>query len=64
MYFISTLREKGECTKGKSCYPGCVPENNKLKCPAGTRYADQNTCVELNDCLCRAPDGNIIKVSQ
>lgn len=40
----------------------CVAENTTAGCQAGQYFANQNVCVNIQDCMCVDYNGNLVKV--
>ena len=59
------LEHEGYCKTTSDCVPGCVPSEltdapAKQRCPAGSYWRDEVTCVPIHDCTCANQWGKII----
>lgn len=66
MYYKKTM-EKQEICLGE-CEPGCVNQNvydmlENKECMGDNRWANNGTCVNIQDCMCMSNDGKPVKVS-
>lgn len=61
MFYSYAIKERGLCQDGAKCSAGCVSADKKLSCPDGMLWADEKTCVAIDDCICRSPDGKPVK---
>ncbi|KAG5886861.1 hypothetical protein JTB14_017666 [Gonioctena quinquepunctata] len=52
IHYSYIVREKGHCKSEQKCEFGCVSAEKKKKCPKGMMWADENTCVSVDTCLC------------
>lgn len=62
-YYEYVLQEKGICRTEQDCAGyDCVAENTTAGCPPGQLFANEKTCVNIQDCLCTDYNGNPVKV--
>ncbi|RZC42307.1 hemocytin, partial [Asbolus verrucosus] len=62
LFYSNAVKQRGFCNHtGDKCESGCVKPDKNLTCPQNMMWADDNTCVELSDCLCRSHDGKPVK---
>lgn len=61
--YLYVLQEKGQCEETQLCQSGCVSAEKKLTCPPSHNFANNETCVAVNLCVCTTPDGIPIKVN-
>ncbi|KAK3857259.1 hypothetical protein Pcinc_036476, partial [Petrolisthes cinctipes] len=61
MYHTSVLRQNGYCLVEGDCAPGCVKERDEPTCSPGYFMLDQRTCVTIQQCTCRLPNGNVLQ---
>lgn len=52
----------GKCENNEKCEHGCVKIGKNSTCPKGMFWASEDSCVSLEDCLCRSNDGKPVKV--
>nr|CAH7739498.1 unnamed protein product [Callosobruchus chinensis] len=57
LYYSFLVKRKGLCQGDTRCESGCVALERK-SCPIGQKYADENTCVSLDECLCATEQGD------
>lgn len=64
MYYQYILKQKSICVSEHDCAGyECAPNNTTLGCHAGQYFANQNTCVNIQDCMCVDYNGNPVKVT-
>nr|XP_023019258.1 hemocytin-like [Leptinotarsa decemlineata] len=61
MHYSFIVREQGFCKGETKCEEGCVSAEKKKKCPKGMVWADENTCVSIESCLCVNHEGEPLK---
>lgn len=61
LHYGYIVREKGKCMKGQECDEGCVSAERRTSCPAGMLWRDENTCVQISDCLCYSHKGTPVR---
>lgn len=44
------------------CAPGCSEDVTQPACPQGHFLLDESTCVTIEQCTCRLPNGNVLQV--
>ncbi|XP_071530009.1 uncharacterized protein [Panulirus ornatus] len=57
LYYRHILRQNGECRYDSQYAPACVDTQLGVACPANKYLRDKTTCVSIQDCNCRLPNG-------
>lgn len=63
LYYDYILKQKGVCQTDENCAGyDCIAENTTTGCPSGQLFVNENTCVNIQDCMCVDYNGNLVKV--
>lgn len=62
-YYNQQLKISGNCTLASNdCIPGCMPIGSAVTCEHPKLWRDWQSCVDLQQCTCVGPNGEILKV--
>lgn len=62
-YYSAVVHKKGHCKGESKCESGCISETKQIECPKGHLWADDQTCVSIDECRCATEIGEPMKVS-
>lgn len=64
MYYSYVVKLDGYCLRENECEKGCVSIYKPQSCPEGMFWANNETCVARQDCMCISYAGIPVKVRE
>ncbi|XP_017781781.1 PREDICTED: hemocytin [Nicrophorus vespilloides] len=61
LHYSYIVKESGLCKGNTICESSCVSANKQRTCPTGMVWANNNTCVAIQNCMCTDHDGKPVK---